>query len=131
MKRALGFALAFLLLTSGAAACSDDKDDTATDTTEAASEDTASDDTAADEGDGGDSSGNAEVAAYCEAVEEYVAKAKEVMADPASADASTLAAEGQELTDQATELATADLSTEDAKDLADCTQEAASALTGN
>jgi hypothetical protein len=36
-----------------------------------------------------------------------------------------------ELTDKATELAASNLSTEDAKAVADCSQEAASALTGN
>ena len=102
MKRVLGFFLAFLLLTGGAAACSDDdKDDTSSETTAAAD----GGDTEETTDEGGDSgSGNADVAAYCEAVDAYVAKAKEVLADPASADAATLAAEGQELTDTLAEL---------------------------
>ena len=79
MKRALSFLFAFLLLAGLASGCSDDKDEKATDTTEAPSGE--------DGGDSGDSaSSDPEVAAYCEAVEAYVAKAKEVMADPASAD---------------------------------------------
>lgn len=122
-KRALSFLLAFMLLTGAAAGCSDDKkDDKAAETTEENSGGT---------DDGGESTGSSdpEVKAYCDAVKEYTEKAKDAMSDPAKA--ADLASEGQELTEKATELQGADLSVEDAQAVADCSKEAAEALTGN
>lgn len=134
MKRAFGFLLAFVLLTGGAAACSDDDGDDAA--TEVDAGDTGGD-TSGDGGDGGDDgdddggettdSGNADVVAYCDAVDEYVSKVEDAMGDPAAAAA--LTEESQELSETAAALATAGLSAEEAEEVADCTERATSALT--
>ncbi|OWY63639.1 hypothetical protein B7486_51960 [cyanobacterium TDX16] len=115
--------LVLLFVFGGAAACSDDDGDDGGD----------SDTTEEDSGDSGDSgggdSGNSDVQAYCDAVDEYVAEVNEVLEDP-TGDTSALTETGTELANQATELSGAGLSAEDAEAVAECSQEAASALTG-
>ena len=71
-------------------------------------------------------SGNADVKAYCEAVDDYVAKVKDAEGDAAKAAA--LSDEAQKLTDKATALATANLDSGDAQDVADCTKKSTDAL---
>lgn len=117
MRRALGTILIAGLLVGAAACGSSGGSDSSkkTDTTEASS----------DSG-GSTSSGNADVKAYCKAVDEYVKKVKEAEGDPTKAAA--LSGEGQELTKKATALATADLSSDDAKAVADCTKKSTDAL---
>ena len=116
MRRVLGFVMVVGLLV-GAAACSSSSDDKKDDTTTTVAKDSG----------GGDSS-NAEVDAYCKAVDEFVQKAKAAQADPSKA--STLATEGQELQSKATALAGAGLSSADATKVADCTKKSTAALTG-
>jgi hypothetical protein len=128
MKRALGLIMiAGLFLGATACGASGGSDSKSDDTTKVTA-DTGSD-TGSDSGDSdGDTtgSGNADVKAYCKAVDEYVEKAKEIMDDPTGAQ--TLAEEGQELAEQAQGLATAGLSAEDAQDVADCTKKSTDAL---
>jgi hypothetical protein len=71
-------------------------------------------------------SGNADVKAYCKAVDEYVKKVKEAKDDPAKA--SALTDEAKELTEKATALSTAGLDAQDAQDVADCTKKSTDAL---
>ncbi|HWJ64490.1 MAG TPA: hypothetical protein VNS19_21135 [Acidimicrobiales bacterium] len=123
MRRALGaFLIAGLLM--GAAACGSSGGDDAkkSDSTESSS----------DSGSNGDSGGettdssNADVKAYCDAVDEYVQKAKDAMNDPAKAQA--LTDEAAELTEKATALGSAGLDAEDAQKVADCTKKSTDAL---
>ena len=116
MRRFLGLFLVAGLLIVGAAGCSSDDDkkaDTKTESTEAGD-------------DGGETaSGNADVQAYCDAVDEYVAAVK---------DAGTDAAKVQALTEQATDLskkagALAGITdADDAQAVADCTKKSTDAL---
>jgi hypothetical protein len=124
-KRTLALILGATLVL-GVAACGDDDDDGgSTDRTT----------TEQDSGDSGDSGGsassNADVQAYCDAVDEYVQAAQDIIDDPTSGDAAELSQQGQDLAAQGQELASnaADLTPEDAQAIADCTQEATSALT--
>jgi hypothetical protein len=113
--------LMVLALLAGVTACSDDKKD------DAKVESTDKGDSG-DSGDGNTDSGNADVVAYCKAVDAYVQKAKDAMSDPAKAAA--LTSEGQDLAKQAQDLATANLSAEEAQEVADCTKKSTDALTG-
>ncbi len=122
MKRIAGFLLAFTLLTGFAAGCSSDDDGDAA-TTEQSADNGSSDNGSSDEG---STSGNADVAAYCEAVDAFVEKALEAADDPAKA--AGLATEGQDLTEKATALSTAGLSAEEAQEVADCTERSTEAL---
>ncbi|HWJ98358.1 MAG TPA: hypothetical protein VNQ33_09370, partial [Acidimicrobiales bacterium] len=108
-------------LLMGAAACGSSGGDDAkkSDTTEAKS------DSGSDEGATTDSS-NADVKAYCDAVDEYVKKAKAAQSDPAKA--SALTDEAKDLTDKATALASAGLDADDAQAVADCTKKSTDAL---
>ena len=118
--------MAFTLLTGVAAGCSSDDDDTAS--TEESADNGSSDNGSTDEGsgDGGSSSGNADVAAYCEAVDAFVEKALEAADDPAKA--ASLTTESQDLTEKATALGSANLSAEEAQEVADCTERSTEAL---
>ena len=121
MKRAFGFFLAVALFTGGATACGDDdKDDTSTEATDGASTDEGTDEGSTD-------SGNAEVQAYCDAIEEFVAKYNDMGTD--SAKAAELATEAQELSTKAQALT--GISAEEAQEVADCTEEMTSAMTAN
>jgi hypothetical protein len=71
-------------------------------------------------------SGNADVKAYCDAVDDYVAKVKDAEGDAAKAAA--LSDEAQKLTEKAQALATAGLDSGDAQDVADCTKKSTDAL---
>jgi hypothetical protein len=123
-KRTLALILGATLVL-GVAACGDDDDSDGGSTDRTTTEqDSGSDD-------GGSASGNADVQAYCDAVDEYVQAAQDVIDDPTSGDAAELSQQGQDLAAQGQELASnaADLTPEDAQAIADCTQEATSALT--
>jgi hypothetical protein len=105
------------LMVFSVAACGDDDDSGGDDDT---TETTAGDDS----GDSGDSeSGSSEVQEYCDAVADFVAAAQD---DPTNPD---LATQAQDLAQQAQDLATG-LTAEEAQEVADCSAEAASALTG-
>jgi len=111
-------------LLMGVAACgSSGGDDAKKSDTPAASD--SGKDSGSDEGSTTDS-GNADVKAYCDAVDEYVQKVKDASGDASKAAA--LADEGQELTEKAQALATADLDAQDAQDVADCTKKSTDAL---
>jgi hypothetical protein len=121
MRRVLGaFLIAGLLM--GAAACGSSGGDDAkkSDTNESSSDNgnTSSGETT--------DSGNKDVKAYCDAVDEYVKKAKDAMNDPAKAQA--LTDEAKQLTDKATALASAGLDANDAQKVADCTKKSTDAL---
>ncbi len=116
MRRVLGYLMIAGLMVGGVAGCgSDSSDGTGSDggaTTEAAGESS-----------GG---GNADVEAYCKAVDEYVAKAKDVGTDPAKAEA--LSTEAQELAEKATALASSGLDADDATRVGECTKASTEAL---
>lgn len=125
MKRTMmTWMLAGTLLATTAAACGsdDDKKDEKPASTEAVSEDNG----------GGESTGNADVDAYCQNAEEVAAQLKEVMADPSSS------GKLQELLTKSQELATeaATLAASVAGDAAaaqkvnECSQALAAAATG-
>ncbi|QXC61734.1 hypothetical protein KSP35_02495 [Aquihabitans sp. G128] len=103
------------LLVTGAAGCSSSGSDKASDKTEAVSTN-----------DGGEGSGNADVTAYCKAVDSFVKKAKAAQGDAAKAQA--LTADSQDLAKKAQALATANLSADDAQVVADCTKKSTDAL---
>ena len=117
MRRTAGFLLAFALLTGGAAACgsSSGGSDGKTDTTTASA--------------GNTDSTNADVQAYCKAVDAYVKKAKEILADPSKGDAASLQAEGTKLSQKAQALTSKGLSAADGKAIGECSARSASALT--
>ena len=117
MRRFLGFLLVAGLLIGGASGCSSDDDKKADATTE---------ETTADEGGETTGSENADVKAYCDAVDEYVAAAKDVGTDPAKAQA--LTEQATDLSTKAGALATAGLSADDAQAVADCTEKSTAAL---
>lgn len=119
MRRLLGCVMIAGLLFSGAACGKSDssKDNKTTTTTGADS---------GDNGSGESSSGNADVKAYCKAVDAYVDKVKAAQSDPAKA--ATLADEGKDLSTKAGALATANLSADDAQAVADCTKKSTDAL---
>ena len=125
MRRVLGaFLIAGLLF--GAAACgSSGGDDSKSSDESSASADDSSNDESSDEGSTTDS-GNADVKAYCDAVDDYVQKVKDAQGDAAKAAA--LSEEAQELTEKATALSTAGLDAEDAQAVADCTKKSTDAL---
>lgn len=106
-------------LLMGGAACGSsggsDSSGSKSDTTEAKS----------DEGSTTDS-GNADVKAYCDAVDEYVEKVQAAKDDPAKA--SALTEEAQKLSEKASALGTAGLDADDAQDVADCTKKSTDAL---
>lgn len=79
---------------------------------------------------GGSGDMSPKVAEYCGAVEDYVAKVKAAMSDPTGALAGDLVAEGQKLSQKASELSSAGLSPAEIQAVSKCTQEATSALTG-
>jgi hypothetical protein len=123
-RKLISLLAAGLLALGGLAACGDDDDDTG---------DTGADtevdggDTGDTEGDtGGDTDGggeaNADVEAYCDAVSEFVDNF-----DPADPDSATA---GQELAEQGAELATSDLTAEDAERIGECTQQLTEISTG-
>ncbi|CAN5593409.1 hypothetical protein BH10ACT1_BH10ACT1_34130 [soil metagenome] len=114
MKRFLGFLLVTGMLFGGAS-CSSSGSDKKADAP-----------ATSEEKSGEGTSGNADVAAYCKAVDAYVAKAKDAMDDPDKAQA--LTAEAQDLSTKATALATAGLTADDAKDVGDCTKKSTDAL---
>lgn len=116
MRRMLGAIMIAGLLVGGAACGSSGGSDAkSSDTTaEKSSEGSTTD------------SGNADVKAYCDAVDEYVKKVEAAKGDPAKAAA--LSDEAKELTDKASALATADLDAADAQDVADCTKKSTDAL---
>lgn len=121
MRRALGTILIAGLL-FGTAACGSSgggSDSPKSDTTKVSSE----------SGGGSTSSGNADVKAYCKAVDEYVQKVKDAGTDTGKI--SALSAEGQELSTKAAALATADLTSDDAQAVADCTKKSTDALMPN
>lgn len=107
-------------LLMGAAACGSSGGSDST-----KSSDTKSSDTKTEEGSTTDS-GNADVKAYCDAVDDYVAKVQEAKDDPAKA--SALTDEAKELSEKASALATAGLDSGDAQDVADCTKKSTDAL---
>jgi hypothetical protein len=92
------------------------------------SSDTKSSDTKTEEGSTTDS-GNADVKAYCDAVDDYVAKVKDAEGDATKAAA--LSDEAQKLSEKAQALATAGLDAGDAQDVADCTKKSTDALMPN
>ena len=115
MRRVAGCILALALLTGGAAACgSSGGSDKASGTTVASG--------------GNTSSSNADVKAYCDAVDAYVKKVQAAKTDTSKLAA--LSAEGQDLAKKAQNLATAGLSSKDAQDVAACTKKSTDALTG-
>ena len=71
-------------------------------------------------------SGNADVKAYCEAVDDYIAKVKDAQSDPAKAAA--LSEEATKLSEKASALGTSGLDAGDAQDVADCTKKSTEAL---
>ncbi|MCU1356290.1 MAG: hypothetical protein JWM89_1708 [Acidimicrobiales bacterium] len=84
---------------------------------------------AADSGSGGGtSSGNADVKAYCKAVDAYVKKVKDATGDASKA--AELGTQSQDLSKKAAALATAGLNADDATAVADCTKKSTDALTG-
>jgi hypothetical protein len=88
-------------------------------------EDTKANDTSSDSGKTTDS-GNKDVKAYCDAVDEYVQKVKDAQGDAAKAAA--LSDEAKDLSDKAAALATAGLDSGDAQAVADCTKKSTDAL---
>ena len=122
MRRALGLIM-IVGLVLGAAACGSSGGSDSSSDKSAASSDSSSDSSS----DGGStSSGNADVKAYCKAVDEYVQKVKDAEGDAAKAQA--LTNDSQELAKKASALATANLSADDAKAVADCTKKSTDAL---
>lgn len=120
MRRALGLIMmAGLVLGVAACGSSGGGSDSSSDTKTTASSDSGS-------SGGSEGSSNAKVDAYCKAVDEYVQKVKDAEGDPSQL--SSLTDEGKELTDKAAALATADLSSDDAKAVADCTKKSTDAL---
>jgi outer membrane murein-binding lipoprotein Lpp len=116
MRRVLGAIMIAGLLMGGAACGSSGGSDSGkSDTTAAKSEEGSTTD-----------SGNADVKAYCDAVDDYVAKVQEAKDDPAKA--SALTDEAKELSEKASALATAGLDSGDAQDVADCTKKSTDAL---
>lgn len=111
-------------LLMGGAACGSDGDDDAK-SSNPSSESTDSSESKSGEGSTTDS-GNADVKAYCDAVDEYVQKVKDAEGDASKAAA--LSDEAQELTEKATALATAGLDADDAQEVADCTKKSTDAL---
>lgn len=111
-KRTLALLIAGTFLFGTAAACSDD--DPADGGSGGDTEETTGGD------DGGDASGNADVQAYCDAVDAYV--------DAGAFDAT----KAQELGEQATELGAnaADLTAEDSQAISDCTARLAELVPG-
>jgi len=77
---------------------------------------------------GGGGSSNPKVAAYCKAVNAYVAEVNAAKSDPSKL--GSLAADGQKLAELAQGLASAGLTAADAQVLSDCTKKATDALTG-
>ena len=118
MRRILGAMMIAGLLMGGAACGSSGGDDAKSDTPSESSD-------KKDEGSTTDS-GNADVKAYCDAVDEYVEKVKDAQDDPAKA--SALTEEAQELSEKAAALGTAGLDADDAQDVADCTKKSTDAL---
>lgn len=117
MRRVLSVLLAVGILL-GATACGDDKkDDKATEQT---------DKTTADEP--GSSSGGSKADEYCAAVDAFVKEAKGNMTDPSKT--ADITQKAQDLATKAQELATGGLSTDETKQVSDCSQKASAALSG-
>lgn len=118
MRRVLGALMIAGLLIGGAACGSSGGDDAKSSDTSSESSESSKESTT--------DSGNADVKAYCDAVDEFVKKAEAAKDDPAKA--SALTEESQELTEKAQALATAGLDADDAQDVADCTKKSTDAL---
>lgn len=125
MKKLFALAVVMGVLFVGAAGCSSDSSDDKSPETTAAPDSGSKDDS----GSSDSGSGSDEVAAYCKAVDEYVQQVKDAMKNPTSADTSALTSQGQELTKKAQDLA-GNINADEAKEVADCSKKAASALTG-
>ena len=126
-RRTLTAAITAVTLICTMAACSDDDDGDGGAATTAAESDAAADEGGADDGsengsesdsDGGAGS-NAEVEAYCTAVDELAEAAQQLIDDPANADPTVVSELTQELTEQATQLA-GSVGPEDAARLQEC-----------
>jgi hypothetical protein len=118
MRRILTLLLAGMLLVGFLASCGDDDDDDGGDGGGGT-------ETTQQEG-GGDGGGgaSAEVEEYCNAVDEYV---QAVQDDPTNPD---LATQAQQLASEAVDLNAAAASPEEAAQITQCSEEAATALTG-
>jgi len=77
---------------------------------------------------GGSGSSNADVKAYCDAVKDFVDKVDAAVKSKDASQLSALQGESQDLADKAAALATANLSTADGQEVANCTKDATSAL---
>ena len=117
----LALLAAGVLAFGGLAACGDDDDTSDTggeETTDTGGEEGDTADTGGEEGDTTDDGGgsaNAEVQEYCDAVSAFV--------DEFDAEDPAMLSESQELQQQATDLAGAGLSAEDAEQVAECTEQ--------
>ena len=111
----------------GAGACGSSGGDTkASDTTTAAADSGSGSGSDSGSGGGSTSSGNAEVKAYCKAVDAYVKKVKDATGDASKA--AELGTQSQDLSKKAAALATAGLNADDATAVADCTKKSTDAL---
>ncbi len=105
----------------GTACGSDSDDDSPADTGAEAPDGTE----ASDDSDSEGSEGNPEVEAFCSQVDEFVTAMDEILADPTSGDAAAIAAQGQELSASAAELA-GNVDSSDSDRLQECTEELSS-----
>jgi hypothetical protein len=136
-KKLLSLLFAAVFAVAALGACGDDDSgdtgdtttaDTGGDTGDDGGDDTGGGDEGGGDDDGGGDDGgdggsaNPDVEAYCDAVAEFVANF-----DPNNPDTGTA---GQELAQQGQELATSDLTAEDAQRIGECTQELAQIATG-
>lgn len=117
MRRALGMLMIAGLL-FGTAACG----------SSGGSDSSSGDDTEATADGGGETtdSGNADVKAYCDAVDDYVQQIEDASGDAAKL--ADLTDEGQELAEKAAALGTADLNADEVQEVADCTKKSTEAL---
>jgi len=94
-------AIAVLPLALLGTACGSDDDGDSPSDTEASEDAPADTEASGDE----ESGSNAEVEDFCSQVDDFVAAMEEIMADPSSGDAAAIAAQGQELSAAAGDLA--------------------------
>jgi|GEM_PF-4871164 len=129
-KSSLTWMLVATLAVSGLAACGDDDESSESETTEAVAPVTEADggDTDTTEAGGGESSGNADVAAYCEEARALAAELKDVMSDPTSGDMAALSAQATELVNAAAQLSSA--SPDDVDEINACSAEITSSMGG-